>query len=129
MLLLRLPSRSKRVSHFRLQGFIALSCQQDHPLGDPQQDTFSYFYRENLHKNETLRANISDRFGLFDLKLRIHLCFKIIFQEEKKFRLYKNITLASRNTLKCLQLLLQLQFSIIVLDVVIVRAKITGIGN
>ena len=28
----------------RLQGFIALSCQQDHPLGEPQQDTFPYFY-------------------------------------------------------------------------------------
>ena len=53
------------VSHFRLQGFIELSCQQDHPLGDPQQDIFLYFYRENLHRNETSHANISDGFGFF----------------------------------------------------------------
>ena len=85
MLLFRLPSRSKGVSHFRLQGFIVLSCQQDDPLGDPQQDTFSYFNRENLHRNETLRANISEGFGLSNLKLGIRLCFKSIFQLNKFF--------------------------------------------
>jgi len=62
-----------------------LSCQQDHPLGYPQQDIFSYFYRENLHRNKTLHANISDGFGFSDLKLSIRLCLKIIFQWTKNF--------------------------------------------
>lgn len=51
-----------------------LSCQQDYLLGDSQQNTFKYFYNENLHRNETLHANSSDEFGFSDLKLSICLC-------------------------------------------------------
>ena len=83
LLLPRLPSRSKRVSHFRLPGFIALSCQQDHPLGDPQQDLFSYFYHENLHRNETSHANISDGFGFSDLKLSVVCVLKLFSSGQK----------------------------------------------
>lgn len=58
LLLPRLPSRSKRVSHFELPGFIALSCQQDHPLGDHSR-TFFRIFTAKTYIETKLRMPIS----------------------------------------------------------------------
>ena len=85
MLLPRLPpSRSKRVLHLRLQGFIALSCQQDHRLGDHSRTHLRIFTAKTYIETK-LHVPISQMGLVFPTKFGIRLCFKIIFQLRKNF--------------------------------------------
>ena len=75
---------------FKITSFLAfywVELSTRPSFGDLQQDIFSYFYRENLHRNinETSHANISDGFGFSHLKLSMRLYFEIIFQRTKNF--------------------------------------------